>query len=52
MANSSVRLAQDLSKIASIIGKALNRITPKQIEHWAKTNIAIYTVLKKLSVIS
>ena len=36
MATTSVRLDQDLVEKASIIGKALNRTTPKQIEHWAK----------------
>ena len=36
MATSSVRLDQDLVEKASIIGKALNRTTPEQIEHWAK----------------
>lgn len=36
MATSSVRLDKDLIDKASIIGKALNRTMPKQIEHWAK----------------
>ena len=36
MATTSVRLDQELVEKASIIGKALNRTTPKQIEHWAK----------------
>lgn len=36
MATSSVRLDEDLVEKASIMGKALNRSTPKQIEHWAK----------------
>lgn len=36
MATTSIRLDQDLVEKASIIGKALNRTTPKQIEHWAK----------------
>lgn len=36
MATSSVRLDQGLVEKASIIGKTLNRTTPKQIEHWVK----------------
>ncbi len=36
MSTTSVRLGQDLVEKASIMGKALNRTTPKQIEHWAK----------------
>ena len=36
MATASIRLDQDLVEKASIIGKALNRTPPKQIEHWAK----------------
>lgn len=36
MATSSIRLDKDLVEKAAIIGKALNRTTPKQIEHWAK----------------
>jgi hypothetical protein len=36
MATSSVRLDESLVEKASIMGKALNRTTPKQIEHWAK----------------
>ncbi|PSL10934.1 ParD-like antitoxin of type II ParDE toxin-antitoxin system [Marinobacterium halophilum] len=36
MATTSVRLDQDLVEKATIMGKALNRTTPKQIEHWAK----------------
>ena len=36
MATSSVRLDQNLVEKATIMGKALNRTTPKQIEHWAK----------------
>ena len=36
MATSSVRLDQDLVEKATIMGKALNRTMPKQIEHWAK----------------
>lgn len=36
MATTSIRLDQDLVEKATIIGKALHRTTPKQIEHWAK----------------
>ncbi|BDX05163.1 TA system antitoxin ParD family protein [Planctobacterium marinum] len=36
MATASIRLDEDLVQKASIIGKAMNRSTPKQIEHWAK----------------
>ncbi|MCW8092254.1 TA system antitoxin ParD family protein [Alteromonas sp. ASW11-130] len=36
MATASVRLSQDLVEKATIMGKALNRTMPKQIEHWAK----------------
>ena len=36
MATSSIRLDEELVEKASIMGKALNRTTPKQIEHWAK----------------
>lgn len=36
MATNSVRLDEELVQKASIIAKALNRTTPKQIEHWAK----------------
>ncbi|HMB16587.1 MAG TPA: hypothetical protein VKN62_09750 [Pelovirga sp.] len=36
MSTASVRLDQDLVVKASIMAKALNRTTPKQIEHWAK----------------
>jgi len=36
MATSSVRLDEELVEKASIIGKAFNRSTAKQIEHWAK----------------
>ncbi len=36
MATSSVRLDASLVEKAEIIGKALSRSTPKQIEHWAK----------------
>ncbi len=32
----SVRLDQALVEKATIMGKALNRTMPKQIEHWAK----------------
>ncbi len=36
MSSTSVRLDTELVDKASIMGKALNRSTPKQIEHWAK----------------
>ena len=36
MATTSVRLDQNLIDKATIMAKALNRTTPKQIEHWAK----------------
>ena len=36
MATASVRLDQELVEKATIMGKALNRTMPKQIEHWAK----------------
>ena len=36
MATANVRLDQDLVEKATIMGKALNRTMPKQIEHWAK----------------
>jgi len=36
MATASIRLDQGLVEKATIMGKALNRTTPKQIEHWAK----------------
>lgn len=36
MASSSIRLDQNLIERATIIAKALDRTTPKQIEHWAK----------------
>lgn len=36
MSTASVRLDQDLVEKAAIMAKALNRTTPKQIEHWAK----------------
>lgn len=36
MATASVRLDQELVDKAAIMGKALNRTPPKQIEHWAK----------------
>ncbi len=36
MATVSIRLDKDLINRATIIGKALDRTTPKQIEHWAK----------------
>jgi hypothetical protein len=36
MATASIRLDEALVEKATIMGKALNRTTPKQIEHWAK----------------
>lgn len=36
MATASIRLDEELVEKASIMAKALNRTTPKQIEHWAK----------------
>ena len=36
MATASIRLDRDLVEKASIMARALNRTTPKQIEHWAK----------------
>ena len=36
MATNSIRLDQHLIDKATIIAKALDRTTPKQIEHWAK----------------
>ncbi|WP_338520202.1 TA system antitoxin ParD family protein [Alteromonas gracilis] len=36
MSPASVRLDQALVEKATIMGKALNRTMPKQIEHWAK----------------
>jgi len=36
MATASIRLDKDLVEKASFMAKALNRTTPKQIEHWAK----------------
>lgn len=36
MATVSIRLDKGLINRATIIGKALDRTTPKQIEHWAK----------------
>lgn len=36
MATTSIRIDQILFDKAAIMGKALNRTTPKQIEHWAK----------------
>jgi hypothetical protein len=36
MATASIRLDESLVNRATIMGKALNRSTPKQIEHWAK----------------
>ena len=36
MSSTSVRLDQELLQRASIMAKALDRSTPKQIEHWAR----------------
>ncbi|MCK0746236.1 ParD-like family protein [Chromohalobacter nigrandesensis] len=36
MSTSSVRLDQALIDKASVMGKAMNRSVPKQIEYWAK----------------
>ena len=36
MSSASIRLDQELLERATIMAKALNRTTPKQIEHWAK----------------
>ena len=36
MSSTSIRLNQELLQRATIMAKALNRTTPKQIEHWAK----------------
>ncbi|MFA5678606.1 MAG: hypothetical protein WC953_09405 [Pseudomonas sp.] len=36
MSTTSVRLDDELIEKATIIGRALSRSTPKQIEHWAK----------------
>jgi len=36
MSTASIRLDQELIEKAAIMAKALNRTTPKQIEHWAK----------------
>ena len=36
MATASIRLDESLVNKATIMGRALNRSTPKQIEHWAK----------------
>jgi predicted transcriptional regulator len=36
MSTASIRLDQDLVDKTAIMAKALNRTTPKQIEHWAK----------------
>jgi len=36
MSSVSVRLDQELLERATIMARALNRTTPKQIEHWAK----------------
>ena len=36
MSTTSIRLDESLVEKASIMAKALNRTTPKQIEHWVK----------------
>lgn len=36
MASASIRLDASLVEKATIMAKALNRTTPKQIEHWAR----------------
>ncbi len=36
MTTTSIRLDQDLIEKATIMAKAFNRTTPKQIEFWAK----------------
>ncbi len=36
MTTASIRLDGNLVEKAAIMAKALNRSTPKQIEHWAK----------------
>ncbi len=36
MSTTSVRLDDELIEKATIIGRALSRSTPKQIENWAK----------------
>ena len=36
MPTNSIRLDQNLIEKATIMAKAFNRTTPKQIEHWAK----------------
>jgi len=36
MATASIRIDQELIDKAKIMAKALDRTTPKQIEHWAK----------------
>ncbi len=36
MSSTSIRLDKELLQRATIMAKALNRTTPKQIEHWAK----------------
>ncbi|MCJ8312560.1 MAG: hypothetical protein HRU38_05445 [Saccharospirillaceae bacterium] len=35
MSTISIRLDENLIEKANIMGKALHRTTPKQIEHWA-----------------
>ena len=36
MATASIRIDKELIDKAAIMAKALDRSTPKQIEHWAK----------------
>lgn len=36
MSTTSIRLDEALVEKASIMAKALNRTTPKQIEHWGQ----------------
>ena len=39
MSTTSIRLDQELVDKAAIMAKALNRTTPKQIEHWANPDL-------------
>lgn len=39
MSTTSIRIDQELVDKAAIMGKALHRTTPKQIEHWAKIGV-------------
>ncbi len=36
MSSSSIRLDDELLDQAGLMAKAMNRTTPKQVEHWAK----------------